>query len=207
MTFKERLKAFWTKIKDSRWAIFWSFAWIVPLLVALDQGTKWAVQLNLYEGQRVTVIENFLYITLTYNEGSAFGMGSGSTVMRVIFIIISWVMSGVLGYALWHYRGKNDKFLNFVLSLCLAGAIGNLIDRTFYFESIVGFSGVIDFVMVYLQGGPSGPNISYLSPFPIFNVADMCLTIGVILFIVWIIVGYVKDKKAEKKADLDDTSI
>ncbi len=187
------------KAKTILKGIFLSFVWIVPLLVAVDQGTKWAVQLNLKPGDSVPVIENFFYLTLVYNTGSAGGLGSSSTAMRVVFILISWIMSIFFGFWLFHIRKKNERFLNFIVSLCLAGAIGNLIDRTFYWPETTGFTGVIDFLMFYLQGGPNGPSVNWLSPFPVFNVADMCLTVGVILFIVYILFFSKKDEDRQEE--------
>ena len=192
-----RLKAFWEKIRS----FFLTFVWLVPLLVVLDQATKWAVQNSLRPGEAVPVIENFFYITLVYTTGAAGGAGGEVPAMRIIYILISWAMSIAFGFAIWHYRKKHDVFLNLIISLCLGGAIGNLIDRTFYWPETVGFSGVIDFLMFYLQGGPNGPTINWLSPFPVFNVADMCLTIGVILFLVYLVIGYVKERKEGKKED------
>ena len=190
------------RIKEVDWkGIFISCLWAFPILLGLDLLSKWLVQLNLDPGQEIPIISNFLYITLVYNTGSAGGAGAGNFGMRIFYIIVSWAMSIVFIYCLFRFRKKKDLFLNIILILCLSGAVGNLIDRTFYWPETVGFSGVIDFIEVYLQGGPNGPSIAWMSPFPIFNLADSYLVIGVILFIIYMILAAIKERKKESQDD------
>lgn len=174
-------------------SFFFSFAWLGILLLLVDLLSKWLVQLNVRPGSaggEIWVIPDFFSIYLTYNQGSAFGMGGGSMAMRVIFILVSWIASILIPLFHWHYLRKNDPWINAVFALCFAGAAGNLIDRTFYWNETVGFSGVIDFFCFYIFG----PNEA---PFAIFNVADACLSVGIVLLIVIYLVRFVIEARAK----------
>ena len=157
MTLKERLSLFFREGKEWKLtpkSFFFSFAWLGLLLLALDFASKWAVQLSLKPGPEgeLFVIPGFFSIYLTYNQGSAFGIGDSAAWARIVFIIISWVASILIPLFHWHYLRKHDYWINAVFALCFAGAAGNLIDRTFYWPSTTGFSGVIDFFCFYIYG-------------------------------------------------------
>jgi signal peptidase II len=186
-------------------SLFFSFVWMAVLLIVLDQLTKWLVMKNIGTasgtsvdgqgnvsayGNAVTLIPGFLYIICALNQGSAFSVGASVNWMRYVFIVISWGASGVMVYYWYKHLNKHDNLMNSILMLCLAGAVGNAIDRTFYWNDTTGFSGVIDWIQFYLF---KGSNIFY--PFPTFNVADSCLTIGVLMAVVTIIVRDIKERK------------
>ena len=76
------------------------------------------------------------------------------------------------------------------LMLMIGGAVGNLIDRAFYWESIVGFDGVIDFLDF---------EFGKLGHFATFNIADAALVIGVLLLIVIMIIEMIKESKEKAK--------
>lgn len=174
-------------------SFFFSFAWLGILLLLVDLLSKWLVQLNARPGSaggEIWVIPDFFSIYLTYNQGSAFGMGGGSMAMRVIFILVSWIASILIPLFHWRYLRKNDPWINAVFALCFAGAAGNLIDRTFYWNETVGFSGVIDFFCFYIFG-PNEP------PFAIFNVADACLSVGIVLLIIIYLLRFVIEARAK----------
>ena len=81
--------------------------------------------------------------------------------------------------------------------LLASGAIGNLIDRAFYWNAITGFDGVIDFLQFYLGGGP-GAAVTWVNPFADFNFADAYLTVGVVMLIVLFIVDFVKHPEPDE---------
>ena len=174
------------------------FGAISLLLFAIDIITKWVVQSNLAPFEPLEVIPNFFYITLSYNTGAAFSLGANWGVAgRVLGILISVIMSTAIG---WYWIKKNEEFNTFeraIAALMFSGAIGNLIDRAFYWEAITGFNGVIDFFQFYLGGGPSAPS-NIVNPFATFNVADACLVVGIILFIVELLISIVKDSKNDE---------
>ncbi|MBR6225773.1 MAG: signal peptidase II [Bacilli bacterium] len=170
--------------------IFFSFLWLAPLLIIIDQVTKWAV-VNAFNKQAgpessFVVIPNFFTIKLQYNTGSSFSLGANIPWMRFVFIAISWIASAGIVFYWIKYLKKKDALIDVVFALCLAGALGNAIDRTFYWEPVVGFSGVVDFLSFRLFG---------FYDFAVFNVADACLVVGVLMFVIIVIVRDILEAK------------
>ena len=128
-------------------------------------------------GERITVIENFFYITSHRNSGAAWGILQGQ--MLFFYIVTVVVVIGIIYYM--QKFAKNDTLLAIGLSFVLGGAIGNFIDRLFHQE-------VVDFADFYI----------FNYNFPIFNVADSALTIGVIIVIIATIMDERKKGKAKK---------
>jgi signal peptidase II len=140
------------------------------LLVALDQITKLVIQHALVPGQSMDVLPPVLTLVLAYNPGAAFSfLASGSGWQRYFFLIIALIASALILYMIIKHR--TDRFLCFALALVLGGAVGNLIDR-----AVTG--AVVDFVLVRWPGGPR-----LFDPWPAFNLADSCITIGAALLI------------------------
>ncbi|KKI93720.1 peptidase A8 [Bacillus sp. SA1-12] len=136
---------------------------IAAIIIVIDQITKWLIVKNMELGESITVIENFLYITSHRNRGAAWGILQGQ--MWFFYIITTIVIVGII-YYIQKYT-KNNKVMGVALGLMLGGAIGNFIDRLFRKE-------VVDFINTYI----------FTYDFPIFNVADSSLCIGVgLLFI------------------------
>ena len=169
--------------------IFFSFLWLAPLLIIIDQVTKWAV-VNAFDKQATregfVVIPNFFTIKLQYNQGSSFSLGANIPWMRFVFIAISWIASAGIIFYWIKYLKKKDVLVDVVFALCLAGALGNAIDRTFYWEPVVGFSGVVDFLAFRLFG---------FYDFAVFNIADACLVVGVLMFVIIVIVRDILEAK------------
>ncbi len=209
------LLAKWKSLsKETRSGVYFGLGALA--LFVVDIVTKWVVNSSLSVGESIAVIPNFFYITLSYNTGAAFSLGSTWGVWgRILGIAISLIMSVAI---LWYWIKSNKKVNNFeraCLMLLVAGAVGNLIDRAFYWEGTTGFNGVIDFLQFYLGGGPSAGS-SVVNPFATFNVADACLVVGVILMIGYFIYDAIKNSKNDpnqndprletaKKADEDET--
>jgi signal peptidase II len=140
------------------------------LLVVLDQITKFVIQGALVPGQSIDVLAPVVTLVLAYNPGAAFSfLASGSGWQRYFFLVIALVASAFIIYMMAKHR--SDRFLCFALALVLGGAVGNLIDR-----AVSG--AVVDFVLVRWPGGPR-----LLDPWPAFNLADSCITIGAALLI------------------------
>ena len=177
------------------------------LLVVLDQATKWIAQnLLVNAGNSVTVIPNFLYFTLYHNTKIAFSWGIDGIGGRILNIAISLIMSVAISLY-WVFHDKKFRWYERTIAmLLLAGAVGNLIDRAFYWSGIAGFDGVIDFIQFYLGGGPKSAS-SWVNPFATFNMADAYLTIGIIALLIYLIVdmikngdkSYTKDPRLSKK--------
>lgn len=146
----------------------------IIILIALDQLTKFLIVKSLEVDESIKVISNFLYITSHRNQGAAWGILQGKMwlfyIVTIVVLVILFMFFKNEGY------GRPDVQLG--LSLLIAGSIGNFIDRLFRGE-------VVDFVDTYI--------FSY--NFPIFNVADAALTIGVIVLII-VILFEGKEEKA-----------
>jgi|SRR5699024_1511009 len=143
--------------------------------IVIDQWTKWLIVKNMELYESVSIIDNFFAITSHRNEGAAWGILQGQMVFFYIITVV--VIVGIL-YLMQKYA-KESALLTISLSFILGGAIGNFIDRLFRKE-------VVDFLDVMV----------FTYDFPIFNIADSCLTIGVILFFIATILDERKGKKA-----------
>lgn len=155
---------------------------IMALSVAADQVTKIIVRSLMSVGESATVIPGVLSITYIRNTGAAWGMLSGA---RWIFLIISAVAIIVLPIILYKYRNLHFLF-GFSMSLIVGGAIGNMIDRLF-----ASGGGVTDFI-----------EFTFID-FPVFNVADICVTVGAVIMFIYLVFidktlfATKKDKKIE----------
>ena len=135
-------------------------------LYALDQLTKqWILRTISPYNARVIVPDFFSLVNVT-NTGAAFGSFKGNNTFFVVISVIALVVVTVL---LVRPR-RSDPWRDVSLALLLAGILGNLTDRLLY-------GHVIDFVLVNLH-------IRYADPWPAFNVADSCISIAVVLFII-----------------------
>jgi signal peptidase II len=135
-------------------------------LYALDQLTKqWVLRSISPYNARVVVPDFFNLVNVT-NTGAAFGSFKGNNTFFVVISIIALVVVTVL--LVRHQR--SDPWRDVSLALLLAGILGNLTDRLLY-------GHVIDFLLFNLH-------IRYADPWPAFNVADSCISIAVVLFII-----------------------
>lgn len=142
------------------------FLWIAIVVLILDQMTKFiaADYLASHGEMKLTA---FLSFTLVHNTGAAFGiLSSAGGWQNIFFIVIASIACVVISWMLWRLDVKNIP-LALGLTLILAGAAGNLIDRLVH-----GY--VIDFVDVYYQSWH----------WPAFNIADSAITLGAFLLIV-----------------------
>lgn len=152
--------------------------YIVALLsIILDQWTKSLIVKKMDLHESIPIIDHFFSITSHRNKGAAWGILQGQ--MTFFYIITVIVVIGIIYFM--HKYAQESKLLAISLSLILGGAIGNFIDRLFRKE-VVDF---LDFTIITYN-------------FPIFNVADSCLTIGVILFLIATIMD--ERKKGKKVA-------
>ena len=165
------------------------FLWLSALVVVLDQASKAAVlQFLAPESgipQSIPLIGEWLRLTFTENPGMAFGITVGPPGTVTILSIIATCL--VIGY-IYQVRNGYAPYV-WSLSLILGGAIGNIIDRVFYgvlLDYGTYFTGhVVDFVHVSLWRGflPDAIPVlggHYIELFPIWNVADMAIVLGVV---------------------------
>lgn len=154
----------------------------VVILILLDQGTKFWALVSLKPIHNMTLVEGFMDLTFVENRGVAFGMFSGQR----WFILL---LTGIIAVGLiWFYvtmPKKKEYFpLRVSLVLVLSGAVGNIIDRLFR-----GY--VVDFF-----------EFTFFE-WPVFNVADIYVVVGVILLALMIIF-VVKDEDLELKKKKDE---
>ncbi len=135
-------------------------------LYAIDQITKQLVLrlINPYEA-RIIVPDFFTLVNVT-NTGAAFGSFRGNNTFFIIISIVAFVVVATL----LARRRQPDPWRDLSLALLLAGILGNLTDRLLYRH-------VIDFLLFNLH-------IRYADPWPAFNVADSCISVAVVLFII-----------------------
>ncbi|MDP6456150.1 MAG: signal peptidase II [Candidatus Marinimicrobia bacterium] len=132
-------------------------------VVIADQATKYIARIQLSHHDSISVLGNFFRLTYVENSGIAFGINfEGGSVLFTVLHSIATVV--VFGY-LWASREKGFPF-RFSLALILGGAVGNLTDRFI-------FGKVVDFFHF---------SIGQYS-WPVFNVADSSVTVGMILFL------------------------
>lgn len=149
--------------------------YIILATIIIDIVSKWCVVLNLKEHSRVYLIPNFLFVTLEFNPGGIFSFGANNEGLR-IFLICVRVLLAIFIPIVYFLKGRGiKKRYKVCLSLIYAGCIGNLIDSLFYYENIVGFRGVVDWIRFTFFNAT-------------FNLADSYVTVSVILIIIFLIV-------------------
>ena len=134
------------------------------LVIGLDQWVKFWIVSNFALGDTQNIIPNILSFTYVQNTGAAWSIFEGQ---MGFFTVITLIAVAVVTYLLVRYRNEN-KLFTIGLALVLAGAIGNFIDR-------VRLGYVVDMFQTDFMN------------FPIFNVADMSLCIGVGLIFIYTI--------------------
>ncbi|MBE1553539.1 signal peptidase II [Sporosarcina limicola] len=149
---------------------------VAVVVIILDQLTKWFVVKNMELDERISVVEPYFGFLSHRNKGAAWGMLEGQ--MWLFYIVTVFVVVGIIYF--FHKEAKGHLLFGLSLMLLLGGAIGNFIDRIWRKE-------VVDFIDVLI------PIINY--DFPIFNVADAALTVGVVLIIIHVIMDEKNNKK------------
>jgi signal peptidase II len=134
-------------------------------LYAFDQWTKLMVLRSISPDEPRAVVPDFFNLVNVTNTGAAFGSFRGN---NTFFIVISAIALLVV-LALLVQRRPRDVWRDASLALLLAGILGNLTDRLLY-------GHVIDFLLFDLH-------IPYAHPWPAFNVADSCISIAVVSFV------------------------
>lgn len=151
------------------------FYYLIALFVILlDQVTKWLIVSKMNFGDSITIINNVLYITSHRNRGAAWGILQGQ--MWLFYVITIVVILAIIYYL--QKSAKGNWLLGVSLALMLGGAIGNFLDRAIRKE-------VVDFIHMFIFG----------YNYPVFNIADSSLCIGVIL----LMISMLRDERASKE--------
>ncbi len=169
---------------DKNFSIFHTVTIILTLL-GLDQTTKYITRINMELGESIKIVGNFFRFTYVENPGMAFGLRIGND---AIFMGLSIIAAGLVFYYL--YKLRNEVWqLQFAIAMIAAGAIGNLSDR-FIRGSVVDFLDFEFFDITIPAFQLFGYNFSgyYMTRWPVFNVADMAVSGGMILIFTYILI-------------------
>ena len=147
---------------------------MIIALILIDQIVKIIIFNTIgTSGETITLIPKILSLTYVENIGAAFGIFGE----RIILIGVNIVIIFVIVKLLTSKKYQFVKSAKFGMSLVLAGGIGNLIDRIFR-----GY--VIDYL-----------DITQLFNYPVFNIADICIVLGVVILFVTILINTVKSQE------------
>ncbi|SFC27711.1 signal peptidase II [Massilia yuzhufengensis] len=139
---------------------------IALLVILFDQVTKLTVERSFFYGE-TRPITGFFNLIKVYNPGAAFSfLGDAGGWQRYFFTGIAIVAVGFILYLM--KKHASQRLFCFALALIMGGAIGNVIDR-------LAYGHVIDFLDFYWKG---------VGHFPAFNIADIGISVGAVLFIV-----------------------
>ena len=137
------------------------------IIFIIDQISKVIISSYIGLNSSVRIIKNFFYLTYTNNTGASFGILKNSRVVLIVLSIIALVI--LLRYI---STFKETKYNILGLGFLMGGIIGNLLDR-------VLFGYVRDFLNFYIIG----------YDFPVFNIADIFIVLGVFILIISILKG------------------
>ena len=146
---------------------------LMPLIIIVDQASKWLLTRSLpLEGTR-DVIRGFFRLWHVRNSGAVWGFFSGHDGGLVPKVITALAIAALLVVLFFFLRaGKQERLELFAYAFILGGALGNIIDR-------LRLGYVVDFLDVYVRSWH----------WPTFNVADSCITIGVLLLALSLLKG------------------
>ncbi len=165
---------------------------VTIVVIVLDQWTKALVVMHLSppESKSVSVVGQYLLFYYIQNSGAAFSMLQNTAVL-VILITVAML---VVGYIYLRVLNNGPLYYKVIFGLIIGGALGNVIDR------IHNGGYVVDFIAFRI------PQINFY--FAIFNVADACITIGVILLLVFIFFSRrpSSEKQVEENASQETAS-
>lgn len=153
---------------------------IFALLLTFDQLTKHFANIYLAEGESANFIPGFINFQNVHNFGAAWGIFSGSKWFLITFTFVFLIVFSYIYYK----ESKSGALFHVAVAFIYAGCVGNLIDRLTpggYVRDMIQFS--------------------FWPSFPVFNVADICLCIGVLLIIIYYIIQLVKKHKRKESKD------
>lgn len=159
----------------------------MPIFIVLLVGdliSKHFIDAALPLGEQAKFLPGFINIVTVHNQGAAWGMFSGN---QVFLIIITFLFIAVLCWLMIAEKTTNPLF-HIALGLVFAGCFGNLVDR-------LALGYVRDFL-----------HFEFWETFPVFNIADICLCVGVVLFAIYFIVVFVKNFKKKKGENVDENN-
>lgn len=166
---------------------------IAATAIGLDQWTKALAEANLDPREPVRILGGLVHLSLTWNSGAAFSLGTGYTwiftiAASAVTLFLIFLSSRIL-YPAWALA----------VGLVLGGAAGNLVDRLFR-DPGFAHGHVVDFISVFKPFGEA---------FPIFNLADSALCCGVVLIVLLELTGHgfsPESRKAQPRESAEQES-
>ena len=145
---------------------------LVIILILLDQYTKYLAIINLKEQEAFQILSGVLELNYLENRGAAFGMLQNQ---KLFFVFIAAIILILILYFLYKLPDeKKYTILHMLLTMIAAGAVGNMIDR-------IRYDYVVDFIYLVIIN------------FPIFNVADIYVTVSTFVLVILILFIYKED--------------
>ena len=164
-----------TTVNKEKWKLLLFDFVLLIFLIVLDQVTKYFAVLKLKDKTSIPIINGVFELHYLENKGAAFGMLQNQ---KIFFIFVAVVILSGITYLLFKIpEHKKYRLLHFLLVLIAGGAIGNMIDR-------ISHDYVVDFFYFVLIN------------FPIFNVADMYVSVSCVLLVI-VLFFYYKEEDLE----------
>lgn len=169
-------------MKDKFFKTFFVAIIAVVLVFVFDMLTKYLLIDALIPnvGDQAAFIEGFINFVHVQNDGASGGILGGQTVLLILLTIALLIALGWYYFSKIKTGGKYQTLLSVAIGFVVGGSLGNLYDRLF-------FGYVRDFI-----------NFQFID-FPVFNIADSAITIGVILLVIYFLCEYIFAVKKEKK--------
>lgn len=179
------------------WQTLWLTFWPALILISIDQFTKLLVVAKLTPGESVRVLGDWVMFTFQLNAAGAMSIRLGPP---TFYLIVTIAVAGFLGYLLL-YKPLH-RIARWSLLLVLAGAIGNVIDRI-RIGAVIDFIDVqfFDFRLPAVHWGPIQVPGELMTRWPVFNVADAAVSVGIVLLIISTFLPQPGDAEAQGKGD------
>ena|GEM_PF-3015981 len=156
---------------------------IAAVIIILDQVIKNIVVKNMTPGDSIPIIPDFLSITYRQNTGIAFSLFENAP--TIIFVILSILI--IIGLFLFLKPYLTYLPATVFFALITGGALGNMIDRVRRFDEYLEKNFVVDYINFHF--------------FPTFNLADICICIGIFLLVIYIL--FIETKYSIKTTNKD----
>lgn len=185
------------------------------LLIFIDQAIKIYIKTNFDLGEERKILGNFFKLHFIENPGMAFGMSFGPGMGKFLLSLFSILaVGGIVYFLIYAVKNKRPKGLAISIACILGGALGNIIDRVFYdvlFDNRgtfpdgkreYMFGEVVDMFYFDIWHGEIGG--VYVSLWPIFNFADLAISVGVVSILIFQkrFLGISKENKQNTSAEV-----